>query len=265
MHDPYQPTADVHVLPSSLAIPGVGNLVVNAFVLLAREPVLVDTGIAVEGPAFVDALRSVLEPAELRWIWLTHDDADHTGALAEVLALAPRARLVTHGLGALRLSTWCRFALERVYAIRPGDVLDCGDRRLHAVRPPVLDNPTSIGALDDRSKTLFAVDAFGAILPDTPEDASEIPEEELLGGMAAWTTFEAPWAHLVDRTRFDRAIDELTALEPKTICTSHLPAAAGTSMGTFAKVLKSVPDAEPFAAPDREAFTAIAAAMTAPV
>lgn len=263
MHDPYQPNHDVHVLPTSLAIPGMGNLVVNAFVLLAREPVLVDAGIAVEASAFVEGLRSVMDPAELRWIWLTHDDADHTGALAEVLALAPRARLVTHGLAALRLSTWCRLALDRVYAVRPGDVLDCGDRRLHALRPPVFDNPTSIGALDDRSRTLFAVDAFGAILPDTPDDASEIPEDDLLGGMTAWTTFDAPWAHLVDRARFDRAIDELTALEPSTICTSHLPAAAGASIGTFAKVVKSVPDAEPFAAPDHEAFAAIAAAMAA--
>ncbi len=40
---------------------------------------LIDTGIAVDGEEFIEALSSVIGPAALRWLWLIHDDADHTG------------------------------------------------------------------------------------------------------------------------------------------------------------------------------------------
>jgi flavorubredoxin len=43
-----------------------------------------------------------------------------------------------------------------------------GDRKLTAVRPPLFDNPTTIGVYDDKSKAFFSADCFGAIIP-TPE------------------------------------------------------------------------------------------------
>jgi flavorubredoxin len=260
----YRPASDVHVLPTSLAIPGVGNIIINAFVILAEEPVLVDTGIAADRTEFLDALRSVIDPGELRWLWLTHDDADHTGNLDAVMALAPAIRLVTHGLGVLRLATWCPVPLDRVHAVRPGDHIDAGDRQLHALRPPVFDNPMTAGLLDDKTGALFSVDAFGAILPTTPQDAADVPEADLAAGMTAWTTFDTPWTHLVERDRFGRAVTEFARLDPAMIFSSHLPAAAGTSIDQFAKVLEAVPDADPFVAPDQHAFEAILAGM-APV
>lgn len=60
MDAPYQATPDVHVLPTSMAIPGVGVLTINAYVLLAEEPVLIDAGIAVESEEFVEALSPVM-------------------------------------------------------------------------------------------------------------------------------------------------------------------------------------------------------------
>ena len=106
MDAPYQPTPDVHVLPTTLPIPGAGVVTVNAYVLHAEEPVLIDSGIAADQDGFVDALRSVIDPESLRWVWLTHDDADHTGAIERVLELAPQVRLVTHGMAALRMLMW---------------------------------------------------------------------------------------------------------------------------------------------------------------
>lgn len=257
----YRPTDDVHVLPTSLAVPGVGNLIINSYVLLSAEPVLVDTGIATDSDAFVDTLSSILDPADLRWIWLTHDDIDHTGNLERIMQLAPAARLVTHGLAALRMATWWPVPLDRVHAIRPGDRLDVGDRHLRAVRPPVFDNPMSAGVVDERTGAFFSVDAFGAILPTTSQDAADVPGDELLAGMMTWATFDAPWGHLVDRDQFGRALDEVRKLAPTGIFSSHLPAAHRTSVDSFLKVLEALPDAEPFVAPDHVAFAEIVAAM----
>ena len=64
------------VQPSSfLSIPLVSALAVNAFLLLGEEPVLVDAGMAREGDEFLEALSAVIDPAKLRWIWLSPDDA----------------------------------------------------------------------------------------------------------------------------------------------------------------------------------------------
>ena len=76
MDEPYQASPDVHVRPSNFSLPGVGVVPTNAYVLLAEEPVLVDTGIAVDRAEFLDALSSIVDPRALRWVWLTHDDAD---------------------------------------------------------------------------------------------------------------------------------------------------------------------------------------------
>lgn len=52
MDTPYQASPDVWVLPTTLPIPGAGNLVTNAFVIMSEEPVLVDTGIGVDSGEF---------------------------------------------------------------------------------------------------------------------------------------------------------------------------------------------------------------------
>ena len=77
---------DTDLLPAYVPLPGLGVLPVNAFVIHAREPVLVDTGIAALRDGFLKALRALIDPAALRWIWITHADADHVGNLAAVLA-----------------------------------------------------------------------------------------------------------------------------------------------------------------------------------
>src|SRR3954452_7498750 len=105
MDQPFRASDDVHVLPTRLDVPGVGTIPVYSFVLLSQQPVLIDTGLGIDTPEFVDALRSVIDPAELRWIWLTHDDSDHAGGLRTIMELAPNAKLATHGLGALRIAT----------------------------------------------------------------------------------------------------------------------------------------------------------------
>lgn len=262
MDAPYQAGPDVHVLPTNEALPGLGVLPVNAYVLLAEEPVLIDTGMASDGPEFIDALTSIIDPEKLRWVWLTHDDADHTGSIQQVLELAPHARLVTHAMSAMRMASWWPVPLDRVHAIRFGDRLSVGDRTLRAVPPPLFDNPMSTGLLDEATGTLFSVDSFGAVLPEATEDAANVQEDALAGGMQAWAAADSPWAHLLDREKFGQVLEGVRGLQPSRILSSHLPAASGTSLDRFLEVLASVPDAEPAVAPDNEEFKLMVAALT---
>jgi hypothetical protein len=263
MDSPYQGAPDVHVFPAHASLPGVGVLPINAYLLMAEEPVLIDTGIGVDTDDFVAAVSSVIDLADLKWIWLTHDDADHTGSIRAVMELAPNARLVTHAMSALRMTTWWPVPLERVHAIRFGDEIHVGDRTLTAMAPPLFDNPMSTGLLDRSTGAFFSVDAFGAILPEATQDASEVPPEALAGGMVGWATSDSPWAHVTDRTKFGEVLDRVRQLQPSRIFSSHLPAASGTSMEEFLRVLETVPDAEPFMPPNSEEFAHMIEAMAA--
>jgi glyoxylase-like metal-dependent hydrolase (beta-lactamase superfamily II) len=259
---PYQASPDVHVFPANLALPGLGVLPINAFLVMAEEPVLVDTGLGVDADEFVDALSSIVDPTALKWIWLTHDDADHTGNIQRIMELAPNARLVTHGFAALRMATWWPVPMERVHAIRPGDDVHVGDRTLTAVSPPLFDNPLSIGVLDRSSGALFSVDAFGAILSEPTQNASDVPPEALAGGMLGWALSDSPWVHLTEPTAFGEVLDRVRRIQPARIFSSHLPAADGTSLEEFISVLQQVPAAEPDVPPDSEQFAQMVEALT---
>ncbi len=263
MDQPYKASKDVYVLPTHAPIPGVGNLIINAYVLLAEEPVLIDSGLGVDRPEFLAALESVIPPRDLRWVWLTHDDADHTGSVEKVMELAPQARLATHAFAALRMGTWWPVPLDRVHAITPGDRLQVGDRTLRAVAPPVYDSPMSIGIYDESTGTLFSVDSFGAILPEVTQDVADVPERDLVQGMVAWGVTDSPWVHLVESGRFDAALDRVRQLDPHLILSSHSPAASGP-VDRFLDVLRSLPHAEPFVPPDDSAFQQMVALMTTP-
>ena len=63
MFEPYSTAADIDVLPSYFPIPGLGIVPVNAFVLKAAQPVLVDTGLAPLSDEFMEFDAADLESA----------------------------------------------------------------------------------------------------------------------------------------------------------------------------------------------------------
>ncbi len=263
MEDTYRPAPDVHVMPVSLPLGPEAVLTVNAFLLEAAEPVLVDTGIGQEADHLLEAVDDAIGLANLQWLWLTHDDADHIGAVQRVLEAAPQARLVTHAMSALRMSSWWPVPLDRVRAIRPGDRLSVGDRILRAIAPPLYDNPMSIGFLDESTGSLFSVDSFGATLPERTQDVTEVPEEVLAGGMLAWTLMDSPWSTMLDRDKFAEVLEGVRRLRPTRIFSAHLPAATGASLDRFLDVLARTPEATPLDAPSHAEFAAMLDAMQA--
>jgi flavorubredoxin len=251
MHDVKQLSPDIETIPSHFPIPGFGFLPINGFVIKAREPVLVDTGIAIESEKFIQALEAVIAPRDLRWIWLTHDDADHSGSLQKILAAAPQARLVANSLAVLRLSTAWDVPIDRVYWINPGERIDAGDRTLTAVRPPLFDNPTTIGIYDDKTEAFFSADCFGAIIPSQAFNIDDVAPAELAQGMISWASADSPWLHMVAPEVFGRSLDKIRQMAPQIIFSAHLPPARG-KIEQFLESLAKVPASTPFIAPNQQ-------------
>ncbi|MCE8045061.1 MBL fold metallo-hydrolase [Halomonas daqingensis] len=218
--------SDWHVLPAFLPLPGMGGLAINAFLHKGSEPVLVDTGLAALGDSFLDALEAEIDLTDLRWIWLSHTDADHIGNLSRILERAPKARVVTSFLGMGKMGL-LGLDVSRVHLLEPGARLTLGDRELVPLRPPYYDAPETLGFFDTRSRTLFAADSFGALLPQPAGSVREIATSTLRDGLVAWSAIDAPWLATADRAALGRALHGLERLAPTTVLSGHLPVAEG--------------------------------------
>jgi flavorubredoxin len=260
MNKPYQISADIEIIPAHFPIPGAGYLPVNAFVIKAKEPVLVDTGMGIASEEFMKALESIIDLKDLRWIWLTHDDADHTGSIRKVLEAAPNVRLAANSLAVLRMSTAWPVPMTRVHWLNTGDSINIGDRRLTAVRPPLFDNPTTIGIYDNKSDAFFSADCFGAILPSAVQNTEDLALEELAQGMISWASADSPWLHMVEPNGFKQALDKIRKIDPKLILSAHLPPAQRKTE-QFLDCLDKVPTSTPFITPNQTALEQILAQM----
>jgi glyoxylase-like metal-dependent hydrolase (beta-lactamase superfamily II) len=244
---------DTHALTAYLPVPGAGILPAKAHLIRAAQPVLIDTGVAATREPFLDALRGLMDPAELRWIWLTHVDADHAGNLVEVLTLAPQARVVTTFLGMGKMNM-LGLPVDRVYLLNPGQELDVGDRRLRALRPPTYDAPETTGLLDTASGALFTADSFGALMAEPAETAAAMSPDALRDGMATWTQVDSPWLGMVDEHAFGKALQAVRDLSPSSILSSHLPPAGADMLDTLIECMAAARRAPAFVGPDQAAL-----------
>jgi flavorubredoxin len=258
----YTAAPDIEVLTSNFPIPGYGLVPVNAFVLKGSEPILVDTGIVIEREEFMPALKSVIDPSQLKWIWLTHTDFDHIGSLHQLLEENPQIRVITTFLGVGIMSLSAPLPLDRVTLVNPGEKITIGDRTLTGVRPPAFDNPSTTGFWDDKSGIFFSSDCFGALLQEVPQNASDLTEQDLRDGQLFWATLDAPWLVKVDRSGFDRELDVIRKMEPKMVLSSHLPAADGAMTEKLLASLSAAPGTQPFVGPDQAALEQMLKEMT---
>ncbi|MDO9597292.1 MAG: MBL fold metallo-hydrolase [Azoarcus sp.] len=213
------------ILPSWIPVPGMGALPVNAFVLQGCEPMLVDTGLAALSDDMLARLAAEIDLEDLRWIWLSHTDADHIGNLDRILALAPNATVVTNFLGAGKMGMIGAGDPARTRLLEPGEVFELGGRRLHQLKPPYYDAPETMGFFDETDRVLFVADAFGALLPGSGEAIEAVPEDALREGLVAWSTVDAPWLAQMDQGALGDTLRALNTLQPAHVLSGHLPVA----------------------------------------
>lgn len=219
----------VTALAGMLPVPGAGELATNAFLLEGAEPILVDTSAAALRTGFLRDLSAAVDPSRLRWIWISHLDADHVGNLPDLLAMAPRAQIVSCRLGQAKMGL-LGLPVERVHLLEAGESLRTPDRCLLALRPPYYDAPETLGFHDRESGTLFTGDAYGAVLPRLAQTAEAVTESDLSAGMGLWSSLDAPWLSALRTDVLQYALHALEALEPSRVLSSHLPPAGSLAV-----------------------------------
>ena len=196
-------------------------------VIRGSQPVIVDTGCELVADHWFDQVFSVVEPDDVRWIFLSHDDHDHVGNLPAVLDACPNATLVANAFMTGRLAGSIPLPLDRMRWVDTGASFDAGDRTLCAVRPPLFDSPTTRGLFDPSTGVLWAVDSFGCPLPGEVYEAADMdPELYDLGSMVL-NPWNSPWVEWVDRDRFARHLADSSSLAPTALVSAHGPIIRG--------------------------------------
>ena len=228
--------APVPIAPETWLIPnlfpaGDGLFVpVNAMLIRGAEPVIVDTGAPVHRERWLEKVFGLVEPDDVRWIFLSHDDGDHTGGLLDALELCPNATLVTNFFSVERLALEKpALPLERMRWIDEGGSIDVGDRTLQLFKPPIFDGPTTRGLYDPTTATTWIVDTFACLTPGTL-DIHEMPKDLVEESMPAMNSLVSPWHQWLDPARYHRHVDEVEALGLLTVASAHGPVLTGDAI-----------------------------------
>ena len=233
----------------------------NSMVILGAEPMIVDTGTPANREQWLEDVFALVEPEDVRWVFLSHDDVDHTGNLDQVMAACPNARLVCNWAMVERHTNCFDFPLPRCQWVMDGESLDIGDRTACAVRPPLYDSPTTRGLFDPTTGVYWAADAFATPLPDPRLEVAELDPEFWCGGMAMFA-FGAlsPWLSMVDEAKFGREVDRTQSLDITTMASCHSPVIEGPLIAQAFGFLRQLPALDPPPMPDHSVLEQIIAA-----
>lgn len=200
---------------------------VNSMVITGKEPVIVDTGTVANRENWLNDVFSLVDPRDVRWVFISHDDHDHIGNLPEVLALCPNATLVTSWFQLERLAGDLNLPIDRMVWVDDGGTFDAGDRVLAAIRPPLFDSPTTRGLYDPKTGVYWGADAFAAPVSVAMDDVSGLHPEEWRQGFSMFNIGNSPWLEMIDAVKFNKSVQRVASLHPRAIASGHTPAILG--------------------------------------
>ncbi len=244
---PLEVARDTYVIRALTPSVGGSWTNLNAMVIRGAEPIAVDAGMGTHRDSWFEDLFSLVDPEELRWIFLTHLDCDHSGNLVETLERCPNARVISSRGESFRVNASMGVPFERMRLLDDGEVFEIAGRKLQSLRPPVYDSPYTRGLFDHATRVYYASDAFCAPIPGDPVDwVEEIAPDLWAEGMARFHYSSlCPWVALADRALFRAEVERLGALGMEAIVSGHSPAIRGASVGQALELLARLPDAVP--------------------
>ncbi len=242
--DPLRVAEDTYLIRPLIETPGTsGAMHVSSLVIQGAEPVLIDTSAGLVRDAWLEQVFALVEPEDVRWILLSHDDPDHNGNLCVALEMCPNATLVTSTMESERLACSPDTVVDRRPRwIGDGETLTIADRRLIAIRPPVFDAPSTRGFLDTSTGVYWSSDAFGTPVSEVVDEADELPPDELDSCSTAYASILSPWHTVVDGAKFGGWVDRVADLQPKVIVGAHGPVLSGQAIGDALSRLRRLPD-----------------------
>ncbi|MFA5096359.1 MAG: flavodoxin domain-containing protein, partial [Candidatus Omnitrophota bacterium] len=145
----------------------------NAYLIIDEKITLVDTVYGPFSTELVENIRQVIPVDKIDYIIANHVETDHSGALPEIMKLAPRAKIFG--------TEKCQEGLHRYYyggwdfqVVKSGEELKLGKRKLVFLEAPMIHWPDSMFTYCPEEALLMPNDAFGQHLATEERFADEV-------------------------------------------------------------------------------------------
>jgi flavorubredoxin len=212
----------------------------NQFLVKDEEPFLMHTGFRRMFDTTLEGVRSIIDPARVRWIGFSHFEADECGALQEWQTLAPSATAVGSIVAKL-------VSVDDVVAVRPaqaladGEQLCTGKYRFRFLQTPHVPHCWEAGLLfEETHGTLLCSDLFhqnGNVEPSTSSDVVGRFKQMLADYQ------QGPFANYLPYTNHtEPTLKRLAALKPRTLATMHGSTFVGDGERAIADLAQAMRD-----------------------
>jgi len=132
----------------------------NSYLLVDEHPALIDTTNVLFLENYSSSLRSVIDPAKIEYIIINHLEADHAGALGDVLRMCPNATLIC----TQKSKEFLGYLLETcppIQTITGDEQISLGKYTLSFLPDPMVHWPETMVTKVDELNAYFTGDLFG--------------------------------------------------------------------------------------------------------
>jgi flavorubredoxin len=221
----------IYRINTPVTIEGAGGFSFNQYLILDDAPLLFHTGPRKMFPLVREAVSSVLPIESLRYIALSHVEADECGSLNEWLDSAPQSTAVCGTVAAM--VSIGDLADRAPRALADGEAISLGSHVVRWLDTPHLPHAWECGFLmEERTSTLLCGDLFtqgGSQLPP-------VTESDILGPSEAFRREMDYFSH----TKNARVmLEKLASTNPATLACMH----GSAWRGDGAALLRALADA----------------------
>lgn len=191
----------------------------NAYLVVGREKVaLIDT----TNPGFetelIAKVASVVNIEKLDYLVMNHAEPDHAGAIPQVMATAPNAKLVTTKRGAEMAEVFYHVPADKRLVVKEGDTIDLGGKTLRFIEAPWLHWPETMFTFAIEDRVLFPCDFFGSHLASDKLFDDEVDDVLLAEAKRYYADIMMPFTKMVTA-----GLDKAKAAKAKVVAPSHGP------------------------------------------
>ena len=151
----------------------------NAYLIIDKKTALIDSVYTPFAEEMIENIREIIDPSKIDYVVANHVETDHSGAIREILKLAPKARVIG--------TTRCKEGLQKHYfgnwdfqVVKTGDEIILGKRSLKFIEAPMLHWPDSMFTYVEKDALLLPNDAFGQHLATSKRFDDEVDEKILM-------------------------------------------------------------------------------------
>jgi len=221
----------IYRINTPVSIPGTPGFSFNQYLVVDDEPLLFHTGTRRLFPVVSEAIAAVMPVARLKYVGLSHFEADECGALNNFLAVAPNAVAVCSRIAAM--TSVNDFAERPPRVLADKEDLNLGHHRVRWFDTPHVPHAWECGlAMDMTTRTFFCGDLF----TQGGSGSEALTESDILGPSEA---FRKPLDYFAHAPQTRVVLEAFAREEPTTMACMH----GSAWRGDGSKLLRALADA----------------------